>query len=337
MIRALSHRWPVTLCFLTVLLLAGAMGPAVHAQQSPDLERRIKNVEKQLKAVQRRVFSGDDTYFDTAPPDNGPIAAAPAGEPGLLADLQIRLSSLERQLRELTGRIEEQDYRARQQEAQMTRFREDVEYRLGQLEGGTEGAAAAQASSTPATPALQPQAPAVSDDAALPAPKPLPPRPEPEQSTPARLDPIPEPAAEAETAAQDPSTPQAATPKALFEDAFAALRRGDYDRAEQGFNDFLGRYRDDPLASNAQYWLGRTYFVRRDYGRAAGAFLAGYQDYPDGEKAADSLLDLGVTLIELDQKQDACAAFDQLRQSFPNASARLIQRMESESARAGCG
>ncbi|RME64362.1 MAG: tol-pal system protein YbgF, partial [Alphaproteobacteria bacterium] len=273
-----------------------------------DLERRVKRIEKQLKAVQRKVFDGASPYFDGgAAPADGAVAGD-SGETPLLADLQVRLSSLERQLRELTGRVEEQGFQQRQLAEQMARLREDVEFRLGRLEAG--GAATP---GTAAAPALQPTPP-MQGKAAPPSPSPS-------------LPPSPAPAAE----------PAAETPKSVFDAAFAALRRGDYDAAEQGFNRFLARYKNDPLASNAQYWLGRTYFVRRDYGRAAGAFLAGYQDYPDGEKAADSLLDLGVTLIELDQKADACAAFDQLRQSFPNASERIMQRLASESARAGCG
>lgn len=315
-----------------------------HAQTVPQLENRIEKLEKQLRAVQRRVFSGDDVYFNTGSEVAAPGAAAgqdqgvaASGEPNLLADLQIRLSALERQLRELTGRVEEQGFQSRQMEAELTRFREDIEFRLAQLERGD------------GQPSLQPTAPALQGDAAagganpVAPPRPSSPAPSASPQMAATPEPAPEPAPQSEPEPQPEPAPQpepearAATPQALFEDAFAALRRGDYADAESGFQSFLREYPQDPLASNAQYWLGRSYFVRRDYGRAAGAFLTSYQDYPNGEKAADSLLDLGVTLIELDQKQDACAAFDQFQQSFPNASDRLRQRLASERARAGCG
>ncbi len=315
-----------------------------HAQTVPQLENRIEKLEKQLRAVQRRVFSGDDVYFSTGSEVAGSGAAAsqdqgamPSGEPNLLADLQIRLSALERQLRELTGRVEEQGFQTRQMETELTRFREDVEFRLGQLERGS------------GQPSLQPTAPALQGGAAAGGPNDVaPPRPtSPAPNPSAQNTPTPEPAPEsAPKPAPEPAPapepqpqpePVATSPQTVFEDAFAALRRGDYADAESGFQTFLRQYPQDPLASNAQYWLGRSYFVRRDYGRAAGAFLSSYQDYPNGEKAADSLLDLGVTLIELDQKQDACAAFEQFQQSFPNASDRLQQRLASERARAGCG
>ena len=316
-----------------MLVAALMLGTAwiAHAQTVPQLENRIEKLEKQVRAVQRRVFSGDDVYFNSGSAVETPgtaVGAGPGGEPNLLADLQIRLSALERQLRELTGRVEEQGFQARQMETELTRFREDVEFRLAQLERGDS------------QPSLQPSAPALQGDAAVGGPNnvalPRPSPPAPAQSAPAPAppqQPQPQPQAQSEPQPQ----PAATTPQALFEDAFSALRRGDYADAQAGFQDFLRQYPQDPLASNAQYWLGRSFFVRRDYGRAAGAFLTSYQDYPDGEKAADSLLDLGVTLIELDQKEDACAAFDQFQQSFPTASDRLRQRLESERARAGCG
>ena len=56
------------------------------------------------------------------------------------------------------------------------------------------------------------------------------------------------------------------------------------------------RYPNDPLAGNAQYWLGETYYVRKDYKNAAAAFAEGYQKYPKGPKAADDLLKLGMSL-----------------------------------------
>ena len=71
---------------------------------------------------------------------------------------------------------------------------------------------------------------------------------------------------------------------------------------------FIQRYPNDSLAGNAQYWLGETYYVRKDYNNAAAVFAEGYQKYPKGGKAADNLLKLGMALGQLGQKTDACRA-----------------------------
>ena len=48
---------------------------------------------------------------------------------------------------------------------------------------------------------------------------------------------------------------------------------------------FLEKHPQDDLASNAQYWLGETYYVRKNYQDAAFAFAEGYQRYPESRKA----------------------------------------------------
>ena len=98
----------------------------------------------------------------------------------------------------------------------------------------------------------------------------------------------------------------------------------------------MSAHADHRLAGNAQYWLGETYYVRKDYPRAAEAFLAGFQKYSDGAKGADSLVKLGLTLSNMGQSNDACAAFYEIEVSYPNASEAINKRAASEKARLGC-
>ena len=100
---------------------------------------------------------------------------------------------------------------------------------------------------------------------------------------------------------------------------------------------FLERYPSDQLASNAQYWLGESYFVRGQYKEAASAFLKGIQTYARGSKAPDSMLKLAMSLDRLGQRDAACTSFAELQSRFPNAPSHVRNRATSERQRIRCG
>lgn len=130
--------------------------------------------------------------------------------------------------------------------------------------------------------------------------------------------------------------PAGGSPKQDYETAYGHLLRQDYGAAEAAFEDFLQRYPADPLAGNAQYWLGETHFVRGSYKPAAAAFLKGYQNFAKGNKAPDSLLKLAMSLDRLGQKDAACSSFRELATKFPQAPAHVKGRAETEMKRLGC-
>ena len=90
------------------------------------------------------------------------------------------------------------------------------------------------------------------------------------------------------------------------------------------------------LAGNAQYWLGETYYVRKDYNNAAATFAEGYRKYPQSGKAADNLLKLGMSLGNVGQKKEACLTFNQLAHDFPKASSNITERAAQEKQRLSC-
>src|SRR5262249_54094221 len=93
---------------------------------------------------------------------------------------------------------------------------------------------------------------------------------------------------------------------------FWGLYHPGYTCAEAALRAFVAQHPNDPLAGNAQYWLGETYYVRKDYRQAAVAFAEGYQKYPTNSKAPDNLLKLGLALAQIGEKADACEALSQL-------------------------
>src|SRR6185312_7199494 len=95
----------------------------------------------------------------------------------------------------------------------------------------------------------------------------------------------------------------------LYHTAFKMFQDGDYAGAERDFRAFVQRYPKHVLAPNAQYWLGESYYARRDYQNAMTAFAEGYKVYKASAKGPDNLLKLGMTLAVLGRKSDACAVF----------------------------
>lgn len=277
------------------------------AAQSTSEMRRLRDdiivLEKQLAAVQRAVFDGrDGSYVDGgAGPVTGPTSSSvrPADR-GLVADLSARMGQIETQLRQMNGRLEEMNHRQTIAQREMDAFRARVEGRLRVLEGGSAPPPSAGSSA-----ALEPL-----DEVAVSGSRGV-------ASTPAPAQPV-------------------GTPEEQYAAAFALLRRSAFDEAEGAFTRFLTVNEGHALSGNAQYWLGETYYVRRDYPRAAAAFLKGFQDYRDGAKGADSLLKLGMSLGALDQKEDACAAFSELDRAYPNATDTIQRRLSEEKSRAGC-
>lgn len=124
--------------------------------------------------------------------------------------------------------------------------------------------------------------------------------------------------------------------KSIYETAYGYLLQQDYTSAESAFGDFVSRFPKDKLASNAQYWLGETYFVRGQYKSAAGAFLKGYETYRSGSKAPDSLLKLAMSLEKLGQKDAACSSLSELTVRFPQAPPHVKRKAQSERGRFGC-
>jgi tol-pal system protein YbgF len=115
------------------------------------------------------------------------------------------------------------------------------------------------------------------------------------------------------------------------------LQDGDNAGAERGFKAFLQSNPKHALAGNAQYWLGESYYARRDYQNAMAAFAEGYKVYKASPKGPDNLLKLGITLAVLGRKADACAVFAKFNQDYPRATDLQKRRIDQERQKNGCG
>jgi tol-pal system protein YbgF len=309
----------VACCGLLCLQAGGAL-----AQQNDDLRPlldRVDRLERDMNLLQRQVYRGTG-------PDNAGLAPSPAGGPQGTLNYEVRISQLEDQMRQLTGQIEEINYNLDQMKRRLDTLSSDVDQRLtalehpgqpplvgaappGQPPRSLAGGPPPSAGANPGQPAGQSgvlgQLPVGTQQAAAPA-----------------------------AAAGAAGTLPSGSPQDQYNYAFGLLRQANYPAAEQALRSFIQRYPNDPLAGNAQYWLGETYYVRKDYSNAAAVFAEGYQKYPKGGKAADNLLKLGMALGQLGQKADACRAFARLDRDFPTAPATIKDRAGEEKKQLGC-
>src|SRR5262249_36234448 len=130
--------------------------------------------------------------------------------------------------------------------------------------------------------------------------------------------------------------PPSATPRDEFDLAYGYVLRKDYALAEQGFRDFLKRYPGDARASDANYWLGETFFQRQKYRDAAEVFLLVSRDHPTTAKAPDALLRLGQSLAQLGEQAAACGTLAEVGRKYPRAALSVRQAVEREQKRVHC-
>jgi tol-pal system protein YbgF len=123
----------------------------------------------------------------------------------------------------------------------------------------------------------------------------------------------------------------------MYNEAMKKLQDGDNAGAERTFKAFLQSHPKHPLAGNAQYWLGESYYARRDYQNAMTSFAEGYKNYKASPKGPDNLLKLGITLAVLGRKSDACTVFAKFSQDYPRATDLQKRRVDQERQKNGCG
>tara|TARA_B100000945_G_scaffold84069_1_gene65094 strand:- start:863 stop:1861 length:999 start_codon:yes stop_codon:yes gene_type:complete len=126
------------------------------------------------------------------------------------------------------------------------------------------------------------------------------------------------------------------TPKEQYQFATSFLKVGDYNMAEKAFKEFVLNNPDDQLSGNAQYWYAETFRIRELYTDAASAYLEGYQKYPKSEKAPINLLKLGVSLVQIGEKDQGCLMIAGVKQQYPDATQSVLQKAKYEEKKFEC-
>lgn len=308
----------VALAAVTVL---AAPLPAT-AQDSAE-EARIRKIEAEVRALQRKVFPGGDGRFfepQIAPgAATGAISTPSVNPPSTTAvtDILVRMDSLERQLQALTARSEEQANSLSQLDARLTALE--------------TAAGAPLAITTPAT----------SSAASLPAPGPVT---RPAVSTPAAVTPpLPAPTVAAPSAARLAAVQAIAKPQtadAADDEYSYGFRLWDarlYPEARQQLTKFVEQYPNHSRISFGRNLLGRAFLDDNMPEDAARWFLRNYQANKNGDRAADSLLYLGASMIAMKDTKRACIALAEFAETYPLiASGRLANEYQATSAKVTC-
>ena len=136
--------------------------------------------------------------------------------------------------------------------------------------------------------------------------------------------------------AEEKILPKDLTPKEQYELATSFLKVGDYSTAERAFREFVLSNGEHELAGSAQYWYAETFRIRQLYTDAASAYLEGYQKYPKGNKAPINLLKLGVSMVQIGEKDQGCKMINGVEKQYPKANQSVIQKAKYESKKFEC-
>lgn len=350
---------------LFLLMTAAAMATlpmqGVVAQDtgaSPDMSRRVDRIERELRAVQRRVFPGaQDGLFqpEVQPADTNVVPGVAGATP--VAELTTRVDAIEAQLARLTEQVEQSGFRQRELEASIARMRTELTGRIDRIEAGPTGeastatggpsAASGPANALSATPAPTPApAPAARPASTTPTPAPTPARTT-STATPASrpATTTPAPAATAASTAERrtrvaaievPSTGNAAEDAYIY--GYRLWEARLYPEAQVQLQKVIDDFGTHRRASYAGNLLGRAFLDNNQPTQAVRALYDNYRTRPRGERAADSVYFMGMALIQLNRRSDACQTFDEFTRVYgSSASADLSARVATARGTAGCG
>ena len=282
---------------------------------------QIQVITKDIKTLEKAVYQKSDVA--SLKPSSS------LGSDGLNEDIMtkhlLKLNEIEDQFRELTNKFEEVNFKLDKLSTRVTKIQSDTQLRFSDIENGsTNTSTEKKATSLPGS--SKPQ-----DFGAAPGyqtsnlPK--------EQSI--------NSVESAQTViAEEPEKRETLLPdkpaKEQYEFAVSFMKIGDYETAEFALKEFIDKNKDHDLAGSAQYWYGETFRIRQLYSDAATAYLDGYQNYPKSKKAPDNLLKLGITMVQLGEKDQGCKMISGIEKEYPKANKSVLQKAQYEQKKFKC-
>ncbi len=122
------------------------------------------------------------------------------------------------------------------------------------------------------------------------------------------------------------ATVEKINPVVLYNQGYEMFLNGKYAQAISIFREFLQNYSNDPLADNAQYWIGECYYSQKMFDRAIAEFKK-VENYPDGNKIPDAYLKIVYSYNELGKKEEANHWKKVLIEKYGNSeAAKKLQR-----------
>jgi len=282
----------------------------------------IQKLQGDIETLEKAVYSSDSSTQSNATSTLG------QNDEDALTRHLLKLNEIEEQFQNLTNQFEEINFKIDKLSNRITKIQSDNQMRFQDLERGNFSQSTDVTSKTKELPgSSEPQdLGSVSDSDIASA--------EQVQST-KSIDTtgavLTEKTDRAEKILPDKS------PEEQYEFAISFIKVGDYETAELALREFVDSNGNHKLAGNAQYWYGETFRIRQLYVDAATAYLDGYQKYPKSEKAPVNLLKLGITLVNIGEKEQGCLMIVGVGTQYPKAKQSIIQKAEYEKKKFKCG
>lgn len=281
---------------------------------------RMEKIERDLMLLQRQISRSSGSASNSS---------APMGN----ADFEVRLSTIEEQIRDLVGKMEKNDFQIRKLSENLDKLQRDTDFRFGEITN------APNTSPPPASgQATTMKERKVPDENLLTNSE----RDKTAKSVGKTIDTVSNAHeySSSDNINDDDNDNIAETnfsnPRDHYNYAFRLLNQTQYDKAAASFADFIKKHPKDPLVGNAYYWRGETFYIRRDYVKAADSFRQGFEEMPNGPKAPDNLLKLAMTLNALKRNKEACVVLGQVVSKFQITSSAVSQKAQQEQKRIDC-
>ena len=301
--------------------------------EDESLTEIIKLMQKDLKTLERAVYS--DSFTNSTESSDSQTSIDQNSEEVLTRHL-LKLSEIEMQFQELTNRFEEINFKIDKLSSRLSKVQADNQLRFQQLEDRAlvSGATTDQNSTI---------AKKTDDETILPG-----------SSQPQDLGTISYKDTETNLTTQQTQSIESTssvvtetfeleekllpdtTPKKQYEFAQSFLKVGDYNTAERAFREFVYVNPEHDLAGSAQYWYAETFRIRQLYTDAASAYLEGYQKYPKSKKAPINLLKLGVSLVQIGEKDQGCLMIVGVEKQYPEANQNVLLKAKYEEKKFEC-
>ena len=334
-------------CFATLIALT-SFNTILYAEEIPldKLVEKIETIESRIKVLEKATFNNTTSgQANNLSLDD---------YQSIIAKQSIQIAELQNEIQSLTAQIEEMIFTMQSTVNNFNTFKEDAEFRFTDLNTKAENIEKVQNNSKTQTLSvmqsemftaneeeldLEPKSLGTINMTSLPV----------EENSPfeVKIDNDAEEQQIINTISQDnivslgeQKIPLSILPESdeesQYEYAINLLKQGDYETAEKAFTEFISIGDDKNYLSNSHFWLAETYYVRENYKDAAKNYLSLYQTFPNANKAPDALLKLGISLVNMQQKEQGCMTFIQLQESYPEANPSIIDRSNLELKRNGC-
>ena len=306
---------PVLVIFLTNIILAEEEEIYLKA-----ISDQIQVITKDLKTLEKAVYQKSDLVSKKS---SSSISSDSLNEDIMTKHL-LKLNEIEDQFRELTNKFEEVNFKLDKLSTRVTKIQSDTQLRFSDMENGNINSKIEKQTSLPGS--AKPQdfgaAPAY-ETSNLPKEQSI-------NSVESAQTVITE-----QTEAKDSLLPDKSA-EDQYEFAVSFMKIGDYETAEFALKEFIDKNKDHDLAGSAQYWYGETFRIRQLYSDAATAYLDGYQNYPKSIKGPDNLLKLGITMVELGEKDQGCKMISGIKKEYPKANKSVLQKAQYEQKKFKC-